>query len=500
MAQSLLVFAALLQAVAVVYGFILLHRRRVAASAWICLLGAMLSMLTWRVVTMLNLSPPAYFNPLIAIWGSSCMMGSMFLFGRVVAARERAEIERDALLASERAARSEAERANLLKDEFLGTVSHELRTPLAAILGWCAVLEKTRDAPQNFDRALDAIQRNARIQTRLVDDLLDVTRIRAGNLHLERIDLPLDSPVRAAMQTVRPQADAKNLAVTLQCEQSPMVTGDAARLEQLVTNLLVNAIKFTPNGGRISVVTRQTADQAIIEISDTGDGIAPDFMPQLFSRFRQHDSSNKRRHGGLGLGLSIAAELARLQGGSIQASSPGLGLGATFTVSLPVAAANASTTYSAASDAANAAAVEAKPLKGLSIMLIDDEADVRDAVSQLLTQFGVEVTALASGADVAQTLADKRPDLMLIDIGMPVEDGYSLIRRIRKLPRHSGGDVPAISLTAHAREEDRARALQAGFQQHLPKPIDVARLTRTIVETIQHAVVDISDNSAMQKA
>jgi CheY-like chemotaxis protein/nitrogen-specific signal transduction histidine kinase len=407
------------------------------------------------------------------------MLVAMFLFGREVARRERVEAERDALLASERAARSEAERANRLKDEFVGILSHELRTPLAAILSWCDVLRLKRDGSET-ERAVDAVERNARAQARLVDDLLDVTRMQAGTLHLERAVVRLDAPVRAAIHAVTPAAEAKGVTIALATDGEPLVDGDAGRLQQVATNLLVNAVKFTPRGGRIEVTVRFVAGRAELVVADTGEGIDASFLPHLFTPFRQADSSAARRHGGLGLGLSIVASLIRLHQGEVRATSDGPGKGATFRVTLPTTARLAREAAPATSEPHLEGERAARPLASVRVLLVDDEEDVRTAVTQLLTLAGASVVALDSGTDVAGALAADRPHVLLIDIGMPGEDGYSLIRRIRKLPAEAGGRTPAVSLTAHARGEDRVRALASGFQDHLPKPIDLPLLVETV--------------------
>jgi signal transduction histidine kinase/CheY-like chemotaxis protein len=485
LAHWLLVTAAILQAVAVVYGLWLLSRREGAAGAWLFLLGAMLSMLAWRLVTLAGVEPPAFFNPLIAIWGSTCMVGAMSLFGREVARRRATEAERDALLESERAARGEAERASRLKDDFVATLSHELRSPLAAILGWCSVLRRSEARRDEVDRALEVIERNARTQANLVEDLLDVTRLQAGALQLESAPLSLDAPVRAALQAVRPSADARSIRLELECARvPPRVRGDASRLQQVVTNLLVNAVKFTPPGGTVTVAVGAVGARAQLTVRDSGEGIDADFLPHVFTRFRQADGTATRRHGGLGLGLSIVEQLVGLHGGEVHASSAGRGRGATFTVTLPLAPAEGAAAAELerpepGRTLADAGAPGAS-LEGLCVLLIDDEPDVRTAVSQLLEQAGARVVALASGEAIEAALRSAVPDLLLVDIGMPGEDGYTLMRRVRRLPPEAGGTTPAISLTAHARNEDRVRALAAGFDDHLPKPIEVAALVQAV--------------------
>lgn len=480
-----LLIAALIQGFAVAYGILLLHRSRGARAAWLFLLAAMTSMLTWRIVVLTEATPPPYFNPMIAIWGSSCMLAAMFFFGREVVRRQTAERQRDALLESERAARSHAERASRIKDEFLATLSHELRTPLSAILGWCSVANDKLARREEVDRAIEVSERNARVQARLIEDLLDLTRLQAGALHLDLATIRLDVPVRAALQAVRPTADAKSLSIELVAEESaPLVHADAGRLQQVVSNLLVNAVKFTPAGGTIRVSVGAVGGRAQLSVTDSGEGLDASFVPHLFTRFRQADSSTTRRHGGLGLGLSIVDNLVRLHGGDVRAASPGKNAGSTFTVTLPIATQPATTE----SERPSSEPV-ALDLRGIRVLVIDDEADVRSAVSRLLEKRGAEVTTLEGGKEVVALLARFRPHVLLIDIGMPDEDGYSLIRRIRQLSEGAGGKIPAISLTAHAREEDRDRALAAGFQNHLPKPVELASLIasiRALSGTLEH--------------
>ncbi len=477
MTTGLLLLAAALQAVAVAYGLVLRSRRR-AAGAWSFLLGAMLSMLAWRVVVLLDIAPPPFFNPAIAIWGSTCMVIAMFLFGQEGARRERAEAERDALLSSERQARSDAERASLLKDEFLATLSHELRTPLASILGWCSLLRLKRDNPAEVDRALDTIERNANVQVRLVDDLLDATSIQAGKLQLDRRRVRLDDVVRTAVEMSRPAAQAKGIALEFAESVPALVDGDASRLQQIVINLLSNAVKFTPAHGHVRVAVAVEDTRAILTVRDDGAGIDPAFVPHVFTRFRQGDSSTTRLHGGLGLGLAIVSSLVERHGGTVRAESEGPGRGATFTVVLPLA--TAVTASARDENTPGVLPAGAVALNGLRVLVVDDAADVRAMVTRLLEAQGAVVAGLESGLAIESTLSTFRPDVLIIDIGMPVEDGYALIRRIRRLPAAAGGAVPALSLTAHARNEDRARAIDSGFQAHLPKPLDLPLLVSTL--------------------
>ena len=335
--RILLIVATALQVAAVGYCTLLLRRHRNASTPWFFLLGALLTMLVWRIVMSTGASPSLFFNTSIAIGGSVCAVLAMFFFGREVARRERAEAERDHLLASERAARSDAERASHIKDDFMATLSHELRTPLAAMLGWCAIARKGK-LSADLARAIDTIERNAQVQTRLVDDLLDATRMQAGSLHLELAPVALDVPVLAAIEGVKPAADAKKLRVRYACTTPPpVVIGDPSRLQQIASNLLVNAVKFTAEGKAINVTLASAGQRAELTIADEGIGIDQAFKPNLFQRFRQADSGNARRHGGLGLGLAIVSNLVQLHQGEVHATSDGPGTGATFVVSLPLA-------------------------------------------------------------------------------------------------------------------------------------------------------------------
>jgi signal transduction histidine kinase/CheY-like chemotaxis protein len=424
-----------------------------------------------------HVAPPPFFNPLIAIWGSTCMVGAMFLFGREVEARQRAEAERDALLQSERAARLDAEHASRAKDEFLATLSHELRSPLAAILGWCAVLKRGSAASTDVEHGLAVIDRNARAQSRLVDDLLDVARMSSGNVHLSADLLPLGVPVRAAVQAVLPRADSRLVSIDVHVDgDGPTVLGDADRLRQVVTNLLENAVRFTPAGGRVTVALAERDGCAELSVTDTGEGIGPDLLPHVFTRFRQGDGSTTRHHGGLGLGLSIVQHLVRMHGGSVRAESEGAGRGATFYVTLPARPSGAMPVPSAH----GSPTLLGQPLQGLRLLVVDDEEDVRTAVARILEQLGAAVTALEDGSHIQAHLAEMQPHVLILDLGMPGEDGYSLMRRVRRLPADEGGRIPAISLTAHARSEDCARALEAGFNGHLAKPVDIPKLAATI--------------------
>lgn len=391
--------------------------------------------------------------------------------------------QREEVLASERAARSEAERAGRMKDEFLATLSHELRTPLNAIVGWCALLQGGPADDEDLAQGLETIERNARAQTRIIEDLLDMSRIISGKIRLEVQPLDLREVLLAAVDTVRPAAEAKSigLQVSLNARLGPVI-GDANRLQQVFWNLLTNAIKFTPKGGRVKVTTHRVNSHLEVNVVDTGDGIKPEFLPLVFDRFRQADSTTTRHHGGLGLGLAIVKQLVELHGGSVHARSAGRGHGATFTVALPLSVSmppevGVSPGEVMESDSAVRADWKADiRLHGMKIVVVDDEPDARDVVKRLLEGCGAEVQVAANAAEAIELIRHHRPDLLVSDIGMPGEDGYSLIRRLRALPAEDGGATPAIALTAYARSEDRVQALRGGFQLHAVKPVEPAEL------------------------
>lgn len=404
--------------------------------------------------------------------------------------RQRAEEERIKLLESERQARLAAEQANRMKDEFLATVSHELRTPLNAVLGWAEILRLRQFDESTATHAIDTIVRNARAQAQIIEDLLDVSRIISGKLRLNvrRVDLP--SIVEAALDAVRPAADAKGirLQVVLDPGAGP-VAGDPDRLQQIVWNLLSNAIRFTPRGGRVQVRLQRVNSHIEILVSDSGVGINPAFLPHIFERFRQEDSSSTRRYGGLGLGLALVRHLVDLHGGTVHADSAGEGHGATFTVTLPVMVLRDGEAKPAAGDVQDGAPESAaKPLshmdqvlQGLRLLVVEDEPDARELLQTLLAGSGASVTAVASCKDALEALErsqqdGSRPHIIISDIGMPDEDGYDLIRQVRQ----RGVRIPAIALTAYSRSEDRMRALGAGFQMHIPKPVEPSELIASV--------------------
>jgi signal transduction histidine kinase len=409
---------------------------------------------------------------------------------REIRVRQWAEEERARLLVREQEARKQAEEANRIKDEFLATLSHELRTPLNAILGWAQVLRSGKVDEVTTERALEAIERNSRAQAQLISDLLDVSRIITGKLRLELKPIDLSRILDAALDSVRPAADAKGirLGIVLDRLTGPLL-GDPDRLQQVIWNLLSNAIKFTPQGGAVEVRLRQAAAggggpaMAELTVSDTGVGVPPDFLPYVFDRFRQAESTTTRRHGGLGLGLSIVRHLVELHGGTVAVESAGEGQGSTFTVGLPIRAG-----LEPALAERRSAGAETKPgpvdspdlLSGLHVLVMDDEEDTRELLTTALEHCGARVTAVASVPAALEALDLARPDVLVSDIGVPGEDGYSLIRKVRARAAERGGNVPAAALTAYARSEDRIRALSAGFQTHLAKPFDPAELVATI--------------------
>ena len=388
------------------------------------------------------------------------------------------------LLATQHAALAEAERANRAKDEFLATLSHELRTPLTAMLGWVRMLRSGRLASDQAQGALEVIERNTRLQAQLINDLLDVSRIVAGKLQLDLRPLELVSVVEEALASVKSDADAKGLAIEASINPSAgPVLGDRLRLQQIVVNLLSNALKFTPSDGRISVVLERVGATARIQVSDTGIGIEPALVPHVFNRFLQADSTSSRKHGGLGLGLAIVRHLAELHGGSVRAESAGPGLGATFTVELPILAVGSGRGERTAVETVSTDA-RLPRLDGVRVLVVDDHDDARELIRAVLQQCGADVAVAASADDALETLEGRRVDVLLSDLAMPGTDGFDLIRRVRARERETGGaPLPAVALTAYAGTVDRARALAAGFQAHASKPIAPDELA-TLVQSL----------------
>jgi PAS domain S-box-containing protein len=400
------------------------------------------------------------------------------------AARQAAE-ERKVLLDSERQARAEAERTNQLKDEFLATLSHELRTPLTAILGWAQVLRRgSRDAA-DLHRGLQTIERNARAQSQLIEDLLDMSSITSGKVRLEMQPLAPGALAAAAIESVRPAADAKQITIERDFQHTPgMVSGDANRLQQILWNLLSNAIKFTPRGGAVKVSVQRDGDQVAITVRDSGIGIAQSFLQHVFERFRQADATTTRQHGGLGLGLAIVKHLVEQHGGTIDVTSGGEGQGACFTLRLPAdhqtLAAPTAPATPAVPPKAHAAAQD---LSGVRVLVVDDEDDARELIKRILSDCNADVLTAATAAEALQLLQHERPDLLVSDLGMPGMDGYGLLDRIRALGPSRGGDLPAIALTAFAQAEDRGKALSSGFLAHLTKPVEPDELIAKVAAT-----------------
>jgi PAS domain S-box-containing protein len=381
-----------------------------------------------------------------------------------------------------RRAKEAAEAASRMKDQFLATLSHELRTPLNAILGWVQILRSGRMDEAGMRRGLETIERSSRAQAQLIDDLLDVSRIISGKLRLDLRPVDLPEIVDAALATVAPAAEAKGIRIERSYAPPPgTVSGDPERLQQVVWNLLSNAVKFTPRGGRIDVGLQAGADaHAEIRIADTGQGIDPNFLPFVFDPFRQADSSTTRRQGGLGLGLSIVRQMVEMHGGSVRVESAGDGHGSVFTVALPLAVGSARPGQGHPAAVPSGAGGDGRfvSLRGLRLLVVDDDADTRDLLRHVLADRGAQVAVAASAAEAMAALESSLPDLLVSDIGMPGRDGFDLIREIRE--RWPPGDLPAIALTAFARAEDRRRILAAGFQAHLAKPFDAAELAATV--------------------
>ncbi|MBD2103149.1 PAS domain S-box protein [Leptolyngbya sp. FACHB-261] len=394
---------------------------------------------------------------------------------------EAANQQKDQLLVREQAARREAEAANRLKDEFLSVLSHEIRTPLNGMLGWAQLLRRGRLNPDTTARALETIERNARAQAQLIDDLLDVSRIIQGQLRLEIQPCNLSSVLETAIETIRPTAEAKQITLSYQRQAEVLlVRGDASRLQQVVWNLLSNAVKFTPQGGWVEVRLGRLASQVQIQVQDTGIGIPSEFLPFVFDRFRQADSATTRNHGGLGLGLAIVRHLVELHGGTVAVDSAGPGQGTTFSVQLPCLATTQPAQLAQPEPELSLSYDKAPSLSGLRVLVVDDEADARDLLVTALTVNGAEVIAAASVVEALSALKRVPPDILLSDIGMPNEDGYALIHKVRALELGQGGKIPAVALTAYTRKQDRERALQAGFQSHLAKPVNPTELVELI--------------------
>lgn len=399
---------------------------------------------------------------------------------RDISARKRTEKELDQLLLRERTARADAEKANRLKDEFLATLSHELRTPLNAVIGWLRILKAGRLDDENSWHAIDVIERNAWSQKQIIEDILDVSRVITGKLQLHLGPVDLVSVVNAALDAVRPALEAKDIRVEKHYhKQLRIIAGDVDRLQQVVWNLLSNASKFTPAGGVVSVRVSQDETYVTIEVDDTGPGIAVEFLPHVFERFRQADGSTTRTHGGLGLGLAIVRHLVELHGGLIGAENKTSGTGAVFTVKLPLPSAELNLDSLPSATPAEARLTEID-LKGVRILVIDDELDALDLLVIDLAAHGARVRGASSATQALKLLQSGKFDLLISDIGMREIDGYSLIRQIREREGEKGEHIPAIALTAHARTQDRIRAFAAGYNTHVAKPVEIEELVTLV--------------------
>lgn len=400
----------------------------------------------------------------------------MFVYVQDITTRKQLEAQRDQLLDDERRARGEAEAANRLKDDFVANLSHELRTPLTTMLGWTEILQLRHSENPEITEALQSIERSARLQAQLIEDLLDMSRAMAGKLKLELSFVSLTDVACEVAESLAPTAENRGLSLTVQpCEEPDVVRGDAKRLFQIVANLVSNAIKFTPKGGSVRIAVERHGLLGKVIVTDTGEGIDPEFLPYLFDRFRQADASSSRRHGGLGLGLAIVRQLTELHGGSVAAFSEGIGCGSLFEVHLPVTPLQLSE---------EGVKFEGSPpkdlLKGIRILVVDDDPQTLHVISTALGEFGAKVREAPSAKAALEEMKGRKVDILLSDIGMPEMNGYDLIECIRAQDGGKNQSVPAIALTAFATQADRTRALEAGFQQHLAKPIDLNRLLATV--------------------
>lgn len=415
---------------------------------------------------------------------------------RDITDRKQDEEERGVLLESAQVARAEADTANMFKDEFLAILSHELRTPLTAILGWSHLLTNGNLDEQESKRALETIVRNARAQTQLIDDLLDISRIITGKLRLDVRPVELAPIIETVVSGMHPAADARDIQLqsALDSSISP-ISGDPDRLQQIIWNLLTNAIKFTPKGGRVQVWLERVDSHVEITVSDTGQGIAPEFLPFVFDRFRQSDSSSTRKQGGLGLGLSIVRQLVELHGGTVSAQSQGLGNGTTFKVKLPLLSVHQhlSTVDMMRNLIGSKALTDWQPsLEGLRVLVVDDEFDARELVAAVLKGSGAEVVSVESAEDALLEIEQQRFDVLVSDIGMPRMDGFAMIQKIRQQSAEHGGRIPAAALTAYAGVEDRMRVLSAGYQIHIPKPVEPSELTTVVANLAGRYAVPVA--------
>jgi signal transduction histidine kinase/ActR/RegA family two-component response regulator len=457
------------------------------------------------LAVILELTLDYFTRPQFAFKSAIIIFNRMVLFTSVVwfaswrrSAEQKLREQRELLqaaLESEQRARRQAEAADRLKDEFLATVSHELRTPLSAILGWAAMLNMEALDEKTTRVALTTIERNAKAQAEIISDILDVSSIMTGKLRIEARAVELAAIVRAAVDTLQLAAKAKGLSLSVSLDDDAcLVAGDPDRLQQIVWNLVSNAIKFTPKGGAAKVHLERVNSNLELTVSDNGIGISEEFLPHVFERFRQADSSSTRAHGGLGLGLAIVRNLVELHGGTVSAKSSGLGQGAKFIVQLPVATVpqiEQSDIKFQSIETVGALETDGKrpDLAGLRVLLVDDEPDTLEILRMILSQFGANVRGVGSTNDAMNAFLEWKPDVLVSDLGMPEEDGYTLIERVRALKPEQGCDIPAAALTAHVREEDRVLALAAGYQIHIKKPVDPAKLALAVADLGKKAKV-----------
>jgi PAS domain S-box-containing protein len=415
---------------------------------------------------------------------------------RDITERKRAEEERSLLFESCQAARAEADTANGIKDEFLATLSHELRTPLTSILGWSKLLTDGLLDEQASKRALETIVRSARAQRHLIDDLLDISRIITGKLRLAVRPVELAPLIESVVDGVRPAADARSIRLrTALDSRTNQISGDPDRLQQMVWNLLTNAIKFTPKGGDVEVRLEHIESHVEITITDTGQGIEPELLPHVFDRFRQSDSSSTRRHGGLGLGLAIVRQLVELHGGTVKVESPGVGEGATFKVILPLLSVHQELSEMDMTHAliGSKTLTDRQPsLADLRVLVVEDESDARELIEMVLAGRGAEVVSVGSAVEALAEMERGRFDVLVSDIGMPETDGYALMSKIRQLPKERGGSIPAVALTAYAGIDDRMRAISAGYQIHISKPVEPAELTTVVANLAERYTVPLA--------